>query len=383
MPGRSTIQIVFIAVMALTTQCSQLSAGSYKCSPWPWYRVDVTPGSSGTYIAADSGRSKVYDARGEVFSLRYSTSPDFPEQAAACNYSGPDAISSERYPVRLKKNSGTPCWQGGLIIPPAGRELPIQRRLDTWAGREPPSSDYCNSASLVAGPSPANTWIVEGVRIHSAWDGVRMERADCDDVPGLCRSTLRDSWISDVADDCIENDALTTMTVENVLCDRVFAAVSATGLGPTGADQSNTGYQTFRRFYSRQIGREMKDGTYRHIAPFKFYTRAGQWRCQDCVFAFDYAAIQGEKYGSTWRSMWDKLKSTAPEDCRDVVLLYLGGDELPESWPDPRRSPWNYGSCMTVKTGAEAQQHWDMVRTRFIAEHADIMRAPGDPHPIR
>lgn len=108
-----------------------------------------------------------------------------------------------RYPVRVY-NSDSPILLGGR-----------------FEGEVPQSSDwiytYCNSAAVGLWDSPFSH--VEGLRVRRVWDGIRFARSS-----GFF---LLDSvWLSEVRDDCVENDFLLGGMIKDSLLDGCFSAVS-------------------------------------------------------------------------------------------------------------------------------------------------------------
>ena len=107
--------------------------------------------------------------------------------------------------------------------------------IDAWE-----ISDLCVSGGTVWGNhSLSSSWIevhatnhyaemsrsvggiVEGLAAHNVLDGVRLNG-------GLGAFTVRDSWLSYIRDDCIENDTLRSGTIERTLFDGCYMGLSTT-----------------------------------------------------------------------------------------------------------------------------------------------------------
>ena len=263
-------------------------------------------------------------------------------------------------------------------------------RRDLWSAAydtPPQSSPFCFSGGVIVGTQPASaTWgetkrdgggyaisingvgaVVEGVRIHNHHDGLVPYRSD-----GF---VLRDSWMSYMRDDCIENDGHAEGTVRGNLFDGCYVFYSATN----GASNSAVGagadgtllvegnlirMQNMPGPYARRnpLGDRSASGYGELIKTRGRDERVSQLVLRDNVLAFEAPA--GNRRLDT--------KFNGPHvqivDCANNTILWLGSGsfpgDLPAGWED----------CFTVISGGEAQERWDRLRQQWIDAHPEIPR---------
>ncbi len=267
-----------------------------------------------------------------------------------------------RQPYPLRVNKPDLCFSGGMIVGDQPTNIDITQFGST-------DGNYCNSAG---GLFEATKTTLEGMRVHQVWDGVRTTNSACDaTAPADCHYQIRDSWFSEIRDDAIEADTLPKLTVEDVLMDGVFSGISLADNTPT-IDHTNISPLTLKHVYIRLKGFPHY-GLNDHIGPLKIYPKAGKWSCDDCVFAFD--TYNSGRY-QAWKYVWDKLQANDPATaCKDTYLLYLTGDTIPTGMPA-------VPSCVKIKTGQAARDHWAAVKANWLERHPDINRLASDPLPV-
>ena len=131
------------------------------------------------YSESADGEQEALDARQADFIVAISRNAN-PTYESDCEQ-GSHPIN--RYPLNVYYSDMT-AVVGGIVI----AEVPQD---SDW---EP---TYCNSAAVHFKYAP--TGLADGIRITGAWDAFRMAA----DSPGL---TIKNSWLSDVRDDALEND---------------------------------------------------------------------------------------------------------------------------------------------------------------------------------
>jgi hypothetical protein len=72
----------------------------------------------------------------------------------------------------------------------------------------------------IGGIGPMTNFVVDGVRVHKVWDGFRP-------LAGSDGFVVKNSWFSDVIDDCVEDDYFASGTFEDTLFDGCAKFVSA------------------------------------------------------------------------------------------------------------------------------------------------------------
>jgi hypothetical protein len=307
----------------------------------------------------------VFDMSGVTFRLRASSNPD-PD--GICHYTDADKIPTNSYPVMNPEgnNSGTvdACFRGGRII---GEISPTVDRT-VWGSK----GGYCNSAAVFMKNGSSTRQKIEAIRVDRVWDAFRMGGANCW-KPGLCHNLIRSVWVSNVRDDCVENDKLGGLTIQDSLFDGCYSGISADP-GPCKkctASESHKDTDTIeldgvllrlQEFPQTLQGKKASN----LLAPFKLNGRyAPQFVVNDSIIAF-------ASYDPTriirWSTGWERIKS-----CRNNQLLWLSDAPFP---PNPKfpLPP----SCFTVKTGAAARAIWNDARAAWIARHSDIARVEGD-----
>ena len=281
------------------------------------------------------GRPFALDVRNSEFQVANSANPN-PTSDFDCNQ-GSDPVN--RYPLNVYDADKT-AIVGGLIN-----------------GHVPQESDweptYCNSAAVHF--KYASTGTVDGIRITSAWDAFRMSI----DSPGLA---IRNSWISNVRDDVVENDFFFSTVFEDNLVDGTFQGISV----HSGGDILVTPTETVLVSGSViKIREYLYKGSQRFGALFKNETSSPASEIYDTVVAVDY---QG---GRTWRGYWEKSWSKI-ESCANNLFLWLSDSPIPDSVPPPP-------SCFTVMTGEHARRAWAEAKRNWIDCHPRVARAADDP----
>lgn len=281
------------------------------------------------------GKPFALDARNAEFRVANSANPN-PTAAFDCGQ-GSDPVN--HYPLNVYDADFT-AVVGGLI----NGEVPQE---SDW---EP---TYCNSAAVNFKYAPSS--VVDGIRITSAWDAVRMS-TDSSDL------TIRNSWISNVRDDILENDQFYSAVFEDNLVDGSFQGISVHSGDTILVMPLETVLVSGSVIRIREY---LYKGNQRFGALFKNEESSPTSRIYNTVVAVDY---QG---GGTWRGYWDKSWSKI-EDCSNNLFLWLSDAPMPDSVPTPP-------SCFTVMKGANARQAWAQAKQNWINCHPRVARGAGDP----
>jgi len=312
----------------------------------PWYPRAYAPGI-------------VIDMSGVTFQLRISSNPN---PNGPCRYTGADRLPINRYPVSNPRYGGTidPTFQGGRVV--GNISLTAERFF--WG--------YCNSTAVAMQNAASTRQKIEAIRVDRGWDGFRIGGSNCTKTPGLCHNLIRGVWATNVRDDCVENDQLGGLTIQDSLFDGCFAGVSSdpANCKKCPASHQNTDtieldgvllrLQGFPHTYREAF-------TMHHVGPFKIHGRLGpQLVVNDSIVAFEY--YDNTRY-DRWSMGWKKIKS-----CRNNQLLWLPDAPFP-----PHRNFPMPPSCFTIKTGAAARAIWTTARATWIARHPEVARVTGDP----
>ena len=314
----------------------------------------------------------LFDARGEQFELYWSKNTD---PLGLCSV-GPLPVNV--YPIR---NSGVANgiaygtqdarWLGGLIL--GDISMQFDRRLYDTA-------PYCNSASWLSTSNVSVGQEIRQVRIDRAWDAIRISGDNCKLTVGLCDDVIDEVWLSNVRDDCIENDDFSGLVLTDSLLDGCFAGISATNScascpspRPHDVIQVDGVLMRLQGFpYTYDADGPTGPGglamTMHHIGPFKIYPALGpSVVIHDSVIAFEY--YDGTRYAS-WAEGWGRIAS-----CSNNYLLWM--PDTP--FPLPEGTTAYPPSCFTILKGAAARVFWEQHKADWIAAHPTIQRAPGDP----
>jgi hypothetical protein len=221
-----------------------------------------------------------------------------------------------------------------------------------WSSKIPQDTDweksYCNSAAAFAFTGSID-FTFDSVRIDGAWDGVRFQPRRPDTGTTF---VLQNSWLSNVRDDCVENDALHDMIIRNSLLDGCFSGISV--------DPGRTGSRVPNRAETRTVVIEdvllrLQDYAFRgEVQPghfLKVHAASPSIEIRDSIFAFDRVGHVDRR----WSRAMSKVKS-----CSNNYLLWLSDRPVPARFP-------SVPACFTLLTGAEAREKWEQSRDAWIA----------------
>lgn len=311
----------------------------------------------------------VFDARGTTFHLRHSSNPN-PE--GVCRYSGAGQLSTNSYPIVNPGGGSTgpllgtadACFQGGRVL----GEVSLVADMYVWSSQP---KGYCNSAAMDLKSNVSTHQIVEGTRIDRVWDGIRFNGRNCRQTPGLCHNVIRHVWISNARDDCIENDGLGGLAVEDSLLDGCFAGISS---DPGGCAKCPPPHRKTDVIHLSGVLLRMQGFPYtyegarqmHHVGAFKIHEKYGPALViENSVIAFEFYIPDRH---NLWNVGWKRIKS-----CSNNYLLWLSD----EPFPSGQRFPLPPG-CFKILKGQDARAFWRERRAAWIRRHGDVMRTKDD-----
>lgn len=250
----------------------------------------------------DARAGTVIDARSAIFTVANSRN-DSPSAARPC---GEGNLPTNPYPVSLRGTARITL--GGALV----------------RGRVPQASDwtasYCNSAAIDFKQAPGG--VVDGARIARSWDAVRATGAS----GGLA---VRNSWISDVRDDAIENDYLHPLAISDTLIDGAFQGVSVKSAGDRAID--GRGNEVVLSGVLIRLADYPYKGEMRFGALIKNNEFSPRLVVRDSVVAID------SRGGRTFRDYWSRTWSSLAHSSNNM-LLWLSDEPIPASFPRPPAS---------------------------------------------
>ncbi|MEO1024714.1 MAG: hypothetical protein AAFX07_04070, partial [Pseudomonadota bacterium] len=232
-----------------------------------------------------------------------------------------------RYPFAIENSAGITIEKG------------------VFEGTVPLKSDwlytYCNSAAIRVEASPNAS--VEGARFTQVWDGIRI-------ADGTSNFTIAGVQMSDVRDDCIENDWLMAGVIRDSLLDGCFAGISVAPIKRLSRKAD---------LRIENVIMRMTSFTYRgrlnHALPIKIESNGARIELNDSVFAVESQKPVGSSNVST---MWQAIGK-----CRNNRLLWLGKGPVPD-WV--KAAP----KCFQIHAGADAQRIWETRKQQWTNRQA-------------
>ncbi|MEM1032484.1 MAG: hypothetical protein AAF928_20715 [Myxococcota bacterium] len=305
------------------------------------------------------------DLRGSHFLVDNNDEPFEPDanhdnRGAGCE-NGPEPVN--RYPITIRRPDITVV--GGLMhgfLDPSGAHVGIPQGSDwNWT--------YCNSAALLF--KGAERGRVDGIRITSSWDAIRVD-ADF---------TIRNSWLSRVRDDAVENDDHHAGQFIDSLVDGAFQVFSQR--------DDNGGGGANRTFTVRGSVIRIASSIYNTSVPQRFGsilktdTNAPTVVLKNTVIAIEPDAFEPGAAVSTWAVQWARAWARVdPSQCENNALLWIPngshpsvGDVLDAVLDDMP------SSCFSVveTTPEVARPLWDMAKKNWIDCHPKVGRTKEDP----
>jgi hypothetical protein len=249
-------------------------------------------------------------------------------------------------PVRITGGGQDACFVGGLI----------EGSNPAAAGWEEIYEQSNGAAFAFGGDQPLPRFVLDGIRIHNVWDGIR-PRAHADDF------VVRNVWLSDARDDCIENDHFSTGLIDDSLLDGCHMAFSARN--PRDPESYRSRVLTIRNSLIRlkpfpkprqaMLRRHAWARDPGHGMFFKWSRNSMQVRLHDNVFMLEQLPNNQDQ----------AIDPPPMIGCSNNMLVWLGeGDPGPV--PD----------CFKV---VRDRSVWERAKAAWIARHPEVMRLPDDP----
>jgi hypothetical protein len=261
--------------------------------------------------------------------------------------------TTQPYPiiVALKKDI---CWSGGMIQGTMDENLSWEELDHSASGGNGAAFQFGSGGSMPSDVATPN-FILDGIRIHNAWDGIRPSR--------ICPNwTIRNCWVTHNRDDAIENDWYNEGTVDDCLFDGLMVFMSCRGPSYTDADRAKV--IVIRNTLVRMQplpgpidGKNVAEG---HGWFFKFHGLDGpKLLIQNCIFmtaepSFTTPEIDGVP--------------TPHPDCSNNTFVWLGQGD----YPGPFDKSWTVVHDRSV---------WNTAKQDWINRHPDVARFDFDPPP--
>lgn len=228
-------------------------------------------------------------------------------------------------------NGANSCWYGGEI------NGPWDENDDDVSWEDP----FHHSGGMTI---DIDDFLFEAVRVNNQGDGLR---------PYGENARIRSAWLTDIHDDCVENDDLYTLTVENSFFDGCYSGFSARPHVDNPPDGSSNLW-TIRDSLMRL---EPQPTVYRGPVPghggfFKWDGpgRSPQVSLHNTVFRAD----QNPNHGTL--GIPNGLNF---ESCSDNTMVWLGEGPFPEPLPD----------CFRITTDVQV---WNDAVADWKARHAGV-----------
>ena len=308
--------------------------GNYKYNSW------TSPGPSNAF----------HDASGATF-VEANSKNSNPTPSKRCT-SG--SLPINYYPVKIRNYPGQTLSKA-LIL----GEVP---QNSIWG------PTYCNSAAIIV-DNGANNAVIDGVRLNNTWDAIRTA------FRGANNFTIRNVWHTNGRDDCIENDAYNSGTIEDSLFENCFIAMSMREGSSGGANSSaKTVYFKNSLFHMNEHKHSKKDGSQQSTVvgtAIKGHNNSPAVDLDNVVFAWDGRAIWHDDSNIT---MYFGKNASKLRSCNNVKFLWMWNDNPPAVFN-------NLNSCIEVQSGQQAIDTWQAERCAWINNHPSNVtrRMPGDP----
>lgn len=274
------------------------------------------------------------DARAALFRVANSGTL-FPTAETTCDST---ELPVNPYPLQIRESPDV-TLVGGLF---AG-EVPL---MSAWL------DTYCNSTGVLLRDSLGA--VIEGLRMRRLWDAVRLTESSSGFI-------LRGSWISEVRDDCIENDYLNGGVVEDMLFDGCFSGLSMRP--PGGAERSAMGGPIVLRNVLLRMQSYLYKERSEQGPPFKVDETGPEIEIYDSIIAMDDRNTVSQL---RLRVGWEQIGK-----CSGNLLLWTADTHYPKKFARPP-------DCFRIVEGEEARALWQDARRNWIDCHPLIERFAED-----
>ena len=275
------------------------------------------------------------DARTALFHVANSANPA-PSATATCEAGD---LPVNPYPLQIRDSPGI-TLRGGL-----------------FSGAVPLESDwehtYCNSAGVILRDSEDGQFV--GLRLRRVWDAIRI-------AEGTNGFHLRGAWISEARDDCIENDYMSSGTVEDSLLDGCFSGLSMRA--PDGKERLAEDGPFVLRGVLMRMQPYMYKSAFQEGPPLKVD------ESQAKVEVYDSVLVMGDRTPVSQSRLtigWSRIG-----ECSGNLLLWTADTPWPRKFTRPPE-------CFEIVEGEPARKLWQKARDNWINCHPTIQRFEDDP----
>ena len=188
------------ATISLTVLNQAAAVEEFTCLARPGAPTPSVPSATGLKPCVVTGTANArYDARGKTWQTKFHEG----DQNAV--------------PIQI---NGSPngCWSGGLVFSNSTRS-----EYDPYPRSNP-------TAIMLGNSSVTHGFLIEGVRLHNCWDGIR-DRPGVSGVGSAQGFRIKGCWWSYNRDDVIEMDNFSVGTVEDILVEDCMTFYSQFNLG--------------------------------------------------------------------------------------------------------------------------------------------------------
>lgn len=275
------------------------------------------------------------DARTALFRVANSANP-FPTADKPCDKGD---LPVNPYPLQVRDSPGF-TLRGGL-----------------FSGAVPLESDwedtYCNSAGILLRDGIDGS--IEAPRLRRVWDAIRI-------TEGTSGFHLRGAWISEVRDDCIENDYLNGGLVEDSLLDGCFSGLSMRA--PDGEERLATGGPFVLRGVLMRMQSYLYKAELHEGPPLKVDESQAEIEVYDSILVMeDRSPVSQSRLSIGWSRIGK---------CSGNLLLWTADTPWPRKFTPPP-------DCFQIVEGEEARALWQKARRNWIDCHPLTQRFEDDP----
>ncbi len=303
------------------------------------------------FTTSSNHQGKVIDASRAIWKLANSFVP-FPTHKIPCENNNPNGpnLPTNTYPIMIDH-------PGITFVKPL-----IDGDVSLESGWGP---NYCNSAAIMI--TSARDVVVDGARIDRAWDAFRPRS-------GSHGFHIKNSWVSSVRDDCVENDSFVSGKISNTLFDGCFAGFSMRGSPGNSLSGANQLLEIedvlirIRAFHFIKVDGRDEGIASGHV--FKIQGSAPGITMHNSIIAYETPklGIADQNITTMMGKNSNKIKS-----CSNNKLLWMQDTPLPSAFKD-------LAPCFKVYTGATARTMWREARCQWIRDNSatKTRRHPGD-----
>lgn len=233
-----------------------------------------------------------------------------------------------------------------------------------------------NAAALSVGRDRSSeNFIIDGVRLHNVWDGIRPTANK-----GITSEnfTIRNVWMDYVRDDAVEDDSFFSGLIEDSLFDGVFVFLStrsSKGRHPDNVVTVRSNLVRMQAFRMEDPVCEKRSAGMCHGAIFKHGSqRAPQLKITNNLFVWDGNLKEGRIMDTFMHSdVYNKVV-----ECRNNTAIWMGPGAFRDAFVEANPE------CFTVLDATKdpsVMDLWHDAQQNWVNCHPNVTRRPGDPDP--